>query len=149
MTASSLTNLGLVATDCGDYERAAALQQEALVLQVTFGNMYGLADCFENIAHNAVEVQRDRWAAQLFAVAETLRARIGAPSDPSDRGYNQRRIQVSRERLGETVFTSVWNAGLAMSLDEAITLALNDPSLQSMSDPPFIVDAVGFEPESV
>jgi tetratricopeptide (TPR) repeat protein len=147
--ARALTNLGLVATDRGDYARASRLQREALLLQATFGNKYGLADCFENIAHNVVHLGGDEFVAQLFSVADALRTQIGSPSDPSDRAYNDGVIQRVRTRLGEVAFTSAWNAARTLSLDEAITLALNDPSLPSNSDPPMVVDVFGLESESV
>jgi tetratricopeptide (TPR) repeat protein len=127
--AQSLSNLGLVATDRGDYARAAALQKESLVLEAALGNIHGLVDSFENVALNDVELRNDVHAAHLFGVAAALRARIGVPLVPSDRDHNERRIAQIRVRLGDAAFAAAWEAGRAMTLDEAIAYALeSDPS---------------------
>jgi non-specific serine/threonine protein kinase len=122
--AQSLSNLGLVAADLGDYARAAVLEGESLELEVELGNKRGLADSFENLAMIAEATEDDEFAARLFGAAEVLRARIGVPAVPGDIDYVERHVANIRARLGEATLTAAWEAGRAMSLDEAITYAL-------------------------
>ncbi|HEU5432304.1 MAG TPA: tetratricopeptide repeat protein, partial [Thermomicrobiales bacterium] len=122
--ATSLMNLGLVVADLGDYERAAALQAESLTLDVEVGFARGLPDNLENFARIAEAIREDERAARLFGAAEALRIRLGFPWVPFDRDDNQRLIAGLRERLGETAFAAAWDAGRAMSLDDAIAVAL-------------------------
>jgi tetratricopeptide (TPR) repeat protein len=127
--AYSLTNCSLVAHVRGDVDGAAALQEEALRLWWSVGNQDGLAHCFENLALIASSRNELERVARLFAVAEALRVRIGAPGRPNDRESNQRFVDDARARLGETVFRAIWETGRAMSLEAAIDYALADDQM--------------------
>jgi predicted ATPase/transcriptional regulator with XRE-family HTH domain len=132
--AYSLNNLALVALAQGDHARAARFQTEALELWRWLGNKDGLAHCFENLAFFAAAMGEFNRAARLLGAAEALRAEIGAPGRLLDQDFNERRIAEIRERLGDAVFTTVWEAGRAMTLDDAIDYAL-DPSHRTAAVP--------------
>jgi hypothetical protein len=67
-------------------------------------------------------------AARLFAAAETLRVRIGAPGRPRDREQISALVADVRAQLGSAAFDTAWAEGAAMLLDEAIVDALVEES---------------------
>jgi hypothetical protein len=60
--------------------------------------------------------------AQLLAVARRL-VEIGH-MHPVDRDDYERDVALARAQLGEDAFTAAWAEGQAMSLEQAITFAL-------------------------
>jgi predicted ATPase/transcriptional regulator with XRE-family HTH domain len=122
--AIALGNLGLVAFALQDYERAEMLQREALELRRALSNRSNLARVFENFALISAAKGEPRRSTRLFGAAAALRAEIGAALQPNDRAYNERFINDVRSQLGDHAFSTAWQAGTLMSLDEAIDCAL-------------------------
>jgi non-specific serine/threonine protein kinase len=122
--AESLNNLGLVASAQGDYERAADLFAEGLLLSRDIGARHILAEALEGLAWVAAARGQSRHAARLGAAAQAERDALGQPVPSTDRVDHDRAVQATRAALGEAAFAAAWAEGLAMSLDEAIALAL-------------------------
>jgi hypothetical protein len=74
-------------------------------------------------------------AARLFGAAEVLRQAIGAPIHPAESAVYDGSIQATRARLDERVFHADWEAGRAMSLEQAISYALQDGSDEAPPEP--------------
>jgi hypothetical protein len=66
-------------------------------------------------------------AARLFAVAGTLRERMGAVLDDIDRERYDLYLAATKSALGEEGFAAAWAEGRAMDLETACQLALSDP----------------------
>jgi predicted ATPase/transcriptional regulator with XRE-family HTH domain len=126
----ALNNLALVAQAQLDFDRAVTLQAEALDLWRGLGNVAGMAHSLENIAMFTAGQQQFGRAARLFAAAEALRARIGAPGRPRDREHLDMIIRDTSAQLGPVAFADAWAAGMKMSREEAIALALGDDRIQ-------------------
>jgi tetratricopeptide (TPR) repeat protein len=134
--AISLGNLGLVAFARGNYERAATLQREVLLLRKVVTNRSHVAASLDKCAVIAAARQEAERAAQLFGAAAGLRAELGATQQSNDREYNERYIGIAREQLGDEAFTSAWEQGAAMSVEEAVAYALDEapePSHQAVN----------------
>jgi hypothetical protein len=58
--------------------------------------------------------------------AAALREVCGAPQTATERTEDELREAAVRAALGEEAFAAAWEAGRAMSLDEAIALALDE-----------------------
>lgn len=71
--------------------------------------------------------QMDR-AARLLGAADALRETIGQPLSPSERAGVDVDVATVRTALGDDAFTAAWAVGRAMSLEEVIAYALEDPS---------------------
>jgi tetratricopeptide (TPR) repeat protein len=129
----SLSGLGSVALHQQEYARAATLLKESLALfrelgdKPGIGTRGGLADCLERLARVAVAEGQPERAARLLGAAEALRDALGAPLPPADGAEYQRDVTVIRAGLGEEAFAAAWAAGRAMSLEEAVTVALQEP----------------------
>jgi predicted ATPase/DNA-binding XRE family transcriptional regulator len=123
--AFSLGNLGQVAYAQGDYARAEALQAETLTLRRTLSNKVALARGYENFALIAAATRQPRRAVRLFGAAEALRTQLGVRVPPNDQDAYDCCIGELRAHLGPAAFASEWEAGLAMTVDEATAFALD------------------------
>jgi predicted ATPase len=121
--AIALHSLGRLALAQGDAARARQVFKESLVLRKKTGARRGIAETLESIA-GAVE-HPDR-AARLFGSAAALREVIGAPVPLVERDDYDRRVAAARAQMGESAFAGAWAEGRAMTLEDAIALALSD-----------------------
>jgi hypothetical protein len=60
----------------------------------------------------------------LKGAEAALRARLGIPLSPLDRAESEESMTKARAMLGGEAFACSWEGGQAMSLQEAITYAL-------------------------
>jgi hypothetical protein len=61
-----------------------------------------------------------------------LREAIGAPLPPVDRPAHERSVAAVRAALGTAPFAAVWAEGRAMTLQQAVAYAIDEPG----ADPP-------------
>jgi predicted ATPase/class 3 adenylate cyclase len=124
--ANSLNRLGLVAQLQGDTAVARALQEESLKLARELGNKMGIATCLDSFASLNNQEQQAARAARLRGAATSLREAIGAPRTPTDQERFDREIAEARAALGESAFSAAWEAGRAMTLEQAVEYALGE-----------------------
>ncbi len=108
----------------GHYQQAKAMYQESIVEWKRIGHRAAIAhqlECFASIAK--VEEQGQR-AAHLFGAAEALREKIDIPMTAVEHIEYEREIADLKTGMDEKVFTSAWAEGRAMSMEQAIGLAL-------------------------
>jgi predicted ATPase/class 3 adenylate cyclase len=126
--AFSLFYLGGVVHDQGDYGAARALLEESLAIRRELGYKLGIAQNLEGLAAGAVAQGQSERATRLFGAAEGLREAIGGRLPPADRAEHDRSVSAVRTALGEEAFTAAWAEGRTMSLDEAVSHALEEPA---------------------
>lgn len=97
---------------------------EALRLFRDLGERAGIAWCLAGLAGVAVLEEDPERAARLWGAAETLRQRLGCRPAPAIRVTHQRLQQAARDQLGSAAFEAAWAKGRALSLDAAVSLAL-------------------------
>lgn len=107
----------------GNVRRAAALYDEGLAVSHAAGNRELLAFCLEGAGRVAAAEGEMERAATLYGAGESLRAIVGAPLAPSESPEHSACLDVARSALGLDVFTSAWEHGLAMDLEEAVAFA--------------------------
>src|SRR5947207_13575901 len=83
--------------------------------------MWLIAACLEGRASIAAEESQITWAAQLWGAADALRETIRVPIPLIERADYERSIATARTRLGEQHFAAAWEAGRAMTPEQAIT----------------------------
>jgi predicted ATPase/uncharacterized protein HemY len=120
----SLHNLGNIAHAQGDHTAARALYGESLAIERELGNRSGVAESLETLAGLAHEQGQPERAARLFGAAEALREAIAIPLRPILRPEYERQISSLRAALDQATLAAAWEAGRALTLDEAITLAM-------------------------
>jgi tetratricopeptide (TPR) repeat protein len=115
---------GHVAHDQGDQERALALYAESLTLYKRVGDRVGIAACLEGLSCVAFAQGQMERATRLSGAAAALRDEIGAPLPPADRPAYERAVAALHTALGDDAFEAYWEAGRALSLEQAIAEAL-------------------------
>ena len=129
----ALTVLGVVANERGDADGARRYFEESLALYHDLRLPWYIARCLVGLARVArgsgAVAEGNRRAARLLGAAEALAA-TGLPSGypPAwEQTHYDRMLANARCGLDETTFAADWAAGRAMTLEEAIAYALEEP----------------------
>ena len=123
--ARALGNLGTVAQNQGDFAGARGFQEESLTLSRQLGDQHGIANALGNLGIVAHWQGHGERAARLSGAAASLRESIGSRRNPVDQEKMDKTLASVAEALGEAVFAAAWDAGRAMTLDEAAVYALS------------------------
>jgi predicted ATPase/class 3 adenylate cyclase len=116
--------LGRLAMKQGDYETARARFEESLVYCRKLGNKNAMPDSLRVFAILSAARGEAERAARLFGAAASLLNALGKPQS----GLDREDTIATRETLGEEAFAAAWAEGQAMTLNAAVTYALEDPS---------------------
>ncbi len=108
----------------GDLPRAREAFTESLALAQRLGYRWHGGLCLVELAGVAVESGAPEQAAWLLGAAEVLRKTAGSPMRPVVQTHHDEVMARAREVLGEADFVAAWNAGAALTPDEAIARAL-------------------------
>jgi predicted ATPase len=119
-------NLGHVAMHLGRLDEARAWQAESLQLFNAVGDKDGLTECLERFAILANANSNFRRAAQLFGAASVLRKEAGISLALADQAEYDRELRATRARLDAATFDAEWRAGQALTLGQAMELALSE-----------------------
>lgn len=125
LTALVTHGLGRLAYLHGDYPRAATHYRESLLLFHELDEAWGIALSLGKaaiMAHLRHDAER---AARLFGAAEALHERIGSPMSVTQRRDHKPVVTEVRAALGDDAFHASWTAGRVLSVEEAVTLALD------------------------
>jgi predicted ATPase/class 3 adenylate cyclase/DNA-binding CsgD family transcriptional regulator len=122
--AYALRGLGHVARSRGAYPQARTLLHDSLRLLKELRDRRCIPLCLEGIACLAVGPSWAERAARLLGAAHVTQEATGAPAPPADMADYQRTEADARAQLGGDRFRAAWQAGAAMSLDEAVAYAL-------------------------
>ena len=125
--AASLGNLGLLACRQADYDLARSLQKESLSLRREIGDRHGMAGSLEALASLALLENNAERAARLWGAASRLREVLGAPLPPHVRERYAGETSAAREALTPADFAACWEAGRALTLEQAANDALEEP----------------------
>jgi non-specific serine/threonine protein kinase len=125
--AYGLHTLGHIAWARGDPASALPLLERSLLISRDVGDRRGIAACLQSMALVADAAKHPDVTTRLSAVATRIRAAGGLGAHgrlwlalDQDRGLAQ-----ARAVLGDQAFESAWQAGLALTLDDAVTEALS------------------------
>ena len=106
------------------HKEAATIVEQSLQAALELNAMTLVVECLEILAASAVE--RDAGvAARMLAAAVRTRQELGEPGDQLLIELDDRTKAAARSRLPGT-FDHHWDAGLALSLEDAVALALGE-----------------------
>jgi predicted ATPase/class 3 adenylate cyclase/Tfp pilus assembly protein PilF len=120
----ALYNLGWIALLQDDLGRAADLYRESLSLAWDTGMNQNIPHDFEGLACLAGGKGDAERAARLWGAAQILHETKGIPRDPDFLAEADVRISAVRLGMGEEVWEEAWRKGRAMTLEEAVSYAL-------------------------
>jgi len=124
--ANALYHMGRQALARNDDERAVACFQESMILNRALGNKLGIANALVGFGSLALAQGDPDRSARHFAAAEALHQTIGAPIPPSERKRFDREVARAQALLGEGTFATAWNAGRKMTVEQAVSYALQE-----------------------
>jgi DNA-binding CsgD family transcriptional regulator len=122
--AISRNHLGRAASSLGDYDRAGTVWRTALPVFLEYGDkhhMAGMLNSFGRLVQPGEDAVR---AVQLYGAEEVLRRDAGIPLQSARVAGYQQSIERAKRQLGEVGFAAAWAAGAALSLTQALALAM-------------------------
>ena len=134
----SLGTLGWVAMHEGEWDRAVARLCESLEVRREIGDKGGSAWCLERLAEVTLAQGDPEKAIRLLSAAAALRTSLGSVIDPADQVEYQKNRAALRIKLGEERFTEIWNEGRALTLEQAVALALDVQQRRTSALPRFL-----------
>ncbi len=123
--ASSLNYLGNLAIDRDDASIARAMHAESLAIAQALGDRWGMAESLGGLASVALSFAGPGRGACMGGAATRQWEEVGAPSGPGKRPRFDRHIAALRAAMADdAAFDAAWQKGRAMTLEQAIALAL-------------------------
>jgi non-specific serine/threonine protein kinase len=116
-------NLAWVSLHEGDYRNAKALFEESLILSNESRNKGNTTLCLAGFASVLGMTGKPQQAARLFGAVESLLESIG-PIEPTDQKDFDHYVAAVRAQLDQAAFAKAWAEGRTMTLEQAITFAL-------------------------
>jgi predicted ATPase/class 3 adenylate cyclase len=110
----------------GDLDTAEAQVRTSLTARLNTRDIAGVADQLELAATIAHRRGHDAVAAQLFGAAATRRTEIGFVRFEIHRASYDDTVVAVRDKLGDEAFGAAWNAGAAMTFEDAVRRACLD-----------------------
>jgi tetratricopeptide (TPR) repeat protein len=120
----TLHGLGEVSVEQGNPEAGLVYFRESISLRYQLGDRPELAISLGAIGMARIYLEDAAGAARLFAASERLREELGITPAASYQAEAEAKIGYARALLGEEAFAQAWREGQALSLAEAVRLAL-------------------------
>ena len=108
----------------GDTQRAEALFADSIRSTQKAGLTIASIFAIEGVASLNVQIGRPERAARLFAWADMMRDKIGDHRPPVEQASVERDLTVIHSRINDSDFTQFHIEGQSMTVEEAVTLAL-------------------------
>ncbi len=116
----------LVALGRGDYVRAGALLHDVMSTMRAGGNLWLVPTLLDLAAVTAAGRGNAERAARLVGAGQAVHDALGTPTLPLIRAIYDAHLARAREVLGADAFEAVQQAGRAMTVDDAVALALGE-----------------------
>jgi len=108
----------------GHHDTAAAMYRETILEWKRLGHRAAVANQFECFAFIARSHAQPERAIKLLGAAEALREIINIHMSEMERVEYEREVSHLKASMDEKMFTSLWTEGRAMTMEQAIQLAL-------------------------
>ncbi len=123
--AVGLLNLGALEVERGEADRAEPRLQDALQTFQRIHDTDSVVETLQALAGAAGVRGGSGRAATLLGAVQSAREKLGTPVDPVERARYERLLASSQCGLAREAWAAAWDAGRAMSLDEATEYALS------------------------
>jgi predicted ATPase/DNA-binding SARP family transcriptional activator len=123
--------LGDIARDRSDYAEALEQYRRCLNLWLNRENIVNCTLVFDDLAGVLEKLNQPAPALNLLGAAEALRARTGVRLSPYEQTRRDATLNACRQALPEPGAAAAWAAGSALTLEQAMALALEQTSPQA------------------
>lgn len=120
----SLVNLGFVARGRHDYDTAKDFYERALTTFRELGDRRGIFTALLGLGCIEAALEHGEQAARIFGAAKRLSEEIDIPIPPFEQPYYEPAMAAARAQAGSKAFSTAFDEGQAMSLDEAMDALL-------------------------
>jgi hypothetical protein len=121
---SSRSEIGHVFRKQGRHHEAATVYRETIRVWQELGQRAAVAHELECFAFIACAHSQAQIAARLFGAAESLRESVNSPMTAIERAEYDQNISALRAHMDESAFAMAWAEGRALTMEQAITYAL-------------------------
>jgi len=118
------TNLAHLERQIARYDEALAYYRETIGAFRDIGQRGAVSHQLECFGFIAVAQSQDERALQLFSAASTQREKSATPMTPDEQVYFDSQLESIRRRLDSARFDSIRLRGAALTMEQAIALAL-------------------------
>jgi predicted ATPase/DNA-binding CsgD family transcriptional regulator len=118
----ALHSLALVAGD-GSPAEVEELLGESLSTHFSLGDRWRASSVLESVAELLVKEEEEEQAVVLLAAADALRSTLGTPIPPAETMRRETAYERAKRKLSSARFASAWDAGVKLSLEEAVQSA--------------------------
>jgi hypothetical protein len=122
----ALTNLGGLLGEQKEFARSLPFAQAALKRKHQLGLWQSVALSLNNIGDLQTHLHQPELAARLHGAATALRESVAMPLGNIWQGTVDRMHEECRTALGEDVFRVAYAVGQALTLEDAVSLALKE-----------------------
>jgi hypothetical protein len=120
----TLLTLGRVLRDQDALHQARAIYNQAFQLQQQMHFTYPVDEGLDGVAGVAAAASDPIRAARLFGAAHAIRRESSLVVLDDIKSIYERDVALARSQLSPEHWQAAWDAGMAMSLDEAVKFAL-------------------------
>ena len=121
----SLQELAAYADEDGRTEEALTMLNSALLIERRRGSHLDVVDCLSQVARMLAKLNAPATTVRLVAASEALREKWGSDGLALVAEVNQATLAAVRDRLSADALDAEWEQGRALTIDEAIALALD------------------------
>jgi len=122
----SLSSLGNIALQEGNWKEAKEIFTEVLSQSILLGRTGGMILSLEGLASSAAHQSHPDQATRLFAFTTTMRRAKNKPRDALDQRIFDQDLAFAKAQLEGPIFDSLWRDGRALTLEQAVQLALEE-----------------------
>jgi len=126
----SLNLLAQAAWASGEHRLAERYLREALAVSHEIRAWMDAAYCVQGLAAAAGERDEQQRAARMLGAADAMLESAGPhfrDMATDDHEPHQHAVSAAREQLGKRAWTAAWEEGRAMTFDQAVAFALEEP----------------------
>lgn len=127
----SLQILGDITMESKEYQEASNYYKQSLEIASESSRTFDSLLCLANLAHLAAAQGQTRKATRLAAAVETHRQKLGWQIGAENETEYEQFIKTLSAQIDDRLFETLWAEGRALTLAQAIELALNDTGGES------------------
>ncbi len=120
------SNLAHLERTLGNYADALEYYRETILAFRGIAQTGAVSHQLECFGFIALAQNQNERALQLFAAADALREKAETPMTPDEQTYFDEQLRTLREKMEPIKFDSAWSKGHALTIDQAIELALEN-----------------------